>query len=157
MSTTDRSAAGTAAGTTTNHTSRTTTEEPRFEQLRLLLDGDTDDIESPDERGRTRLHRAVNHGAEHAVAALLETGAQVDSRDEWGNTPLWLAIYHHHRGSSIVEALVQHHADPTVENRHGVSALQLAQAISTDSDAVAALLPLLSDTSLAASGGDDQP
>jgi ankyrin repeat protein len=127
------------------------------EQLRLLLDGDTDDIEAPDERGRTRLHRAVNHGAEHAVAALLKAGAQVDSRDEWGNTPLWLAVYHHHGSSPIVEALVQHHADPTIENRHGISALQLAQAISTDSDAVAALLPLLSDTSLAASGGDEQP
>jgi ankyrin repeat protein len=128
------------------------------EQLRLLLDGDTDDIESPDERGRTRLHRAVQHGAEHAVAALLKTGAQVDSRDVWGNTPLWLAIYHHCEGSTIVGVLVQHRADPAIENRHGISALRLAQSISTDSAAVAALLPLLGDDmTVTPAAGHDEP
>jgi ankyrin repeat protein len=134
-----------------------TTAERHADQLRLLLDGDSDDIEAPDERGRTRLHRAISRGAEHAVAALLKTGAQVNSCDEWGNTPLLLAIYHHHEGSTIVEALIQHHADPSIENRHGTSALLLAQAISTDDAAVAAVLPLLTDTTPMANSGDDQP
>lgn len=132
-------------------------QQRHYEQLRLLLDGDTDDIESPDERGRTRLHRAVQHGAGQAVAALLKTGAQVDSRDKWGNTPLWLAIYHHRVGSTIVEVLMRHRADPAIENRHGVSPLHLAQAISTDSAAVAALLPLLCDTTWAPAEGHDEP
>jgi ankyrin repeat protein len=122
-----------------------TTEERHSEQLRLLLDGDIDDIEHPDERRRTRLHRAVQHGAEHAVAALLDAGADANSRDDWGNTPLWLAVYHHHEGSAVVEALTRRHADPLIENRHGVSALQLAEALAEDDTAVAAVLPLLAD------------
>ena len=132
-------------------------EERHCDELRLLLDGRTDDIEAPDECGRTRLHRAVNRGADHAVAALLMTGADLNSVDAWGNTPLWLAIYHHRAGSTIAETLIAHHADPHVENRHGISALQLAHALSADDAAVAALLPLLSATIPALPDDHGQP
>ncbi|MHA3021635.1 ankyrin repeat domain-containing protein [Mycobacterium sp. BMJ-28] len=160
MNTLDQSAAVAAVpdpenGKSASHPSGPTTDGRHSGQLRLLLDGDTDDIESPDDRGRTRLHRAIHHAAEHAVAALLKTGSQVNSPDEWGNTPLWLAIYHHHDGSTIAETLIAHQADPSIENRHGVSALQLAQALSTDNAAVAEL-PLLTDTAPTIAGGDDQ-
>lgn len=107
----------------TPHASASTTEQRRDElgellleeghcdQLRLLLDGHTDDIEAP---------------------------------DAWGNTPLWLAIYHHHHGSTIAQMLIAHRADPHIENCHGITALRLAHALATDDAAVAALLPLLS-------------
>lgn len=131
-----------------------TTEERHTKQLRMLPDGDADDIEHPDERGRTRLHRAVNHGAEHAVAALLDAGAEVNSRDEWGNTPLWLAIYHHDHGATIVADLLQRNADPSIENHQGVSALQLAEALAEDNTEIAALLPRLCNTGTAATGDD---
>jgi ankyrin repeat protein len=132
-------------------------EERHCDQLRLLLDGHTEDIESPDERGRTRLHRAVARGAEHAVAALLATGADLDSADAWGNTPLWLAIYHHHEGSAIAELLIGRRADPCIQNHHGITALGLAHALSTDDPAVAALLPLLTATAPAMTDGDGEP
>ena len=45
-------------------------------------------LEARDELGRTPLHIAAMFGVDDMVALLLERGADVNARDQWGTTPL---------------------------------------------------------------------
>ncbi len=56
-------------------------------------------IEARDALGRTPLHIASMFGLEEMVAILLERGADVNARDQWGVTPLFrLELVRRHRG-----------------------------------------------------------
>ncbi|PKA55697.1 Serine/threonine-protein kinase CTR1 [Apostasia shenzhenica] len=53
------------------------------------------DVNFCDIDGRTALHVASCQGSLSVVDLLLRSGAQVDSKDRWGSTPLVDAIHHH--------------------------------------------------------------
>ncbi|HZQ31459.1 MAG TPA: ankyrin repeat domain-containing protein [Mycobacterium sp.] len=78
------------------------------------------------------LHHAVDIAAADTVETLLDAGADVDLRDRWGNTPLWRAVYLGTGGEKIVDLLLAHGADPTLENNHEVSPLDLARRMGID-------------------------
>ncbi len=58
----------------------------QLERVRTLVG--TENIEARDFQGRTPLHIAVLSGRDEIVAFLLEQGAHVNARDQWGITPL---------------------------------------------------------------------
>lgn len=63
-----------------------------------------------DARGRTPLHLAVEYNAEPAViAVLLEHGADIEARDDFGGTPLHAAS--RKANAAIVETLLDYGAD----------------------------------------------
>ena len=89
------------------------------------------------------LHRAVGRSAE-VVKALLSGGANVDSADGDGFTPLMWAMkpdlqLESGTVSDVVQALLAAGADPTVENNNQDSALDLAERAGMGEDVVQAL------------------
>ncbi len=77
------------------------------DKARELATGRT--LEARDELGRTPLHIAAMFGLEEMVALLLERGADVNARDQWGVTPLYrLELVRRFRGwdhSAIADQL----------------------------------------------------
>lgn len=76
-----------------------------------------------DNQGLTALHFSVI-GTHLAIAEfLLAAGAEVDARDNWGNTPLNRAVPLPVRpdAAALVATLIASGADPHAENDYGVT------------------------------------
>jgi ankyrin repeat protein len=86
------------------------------------------DINEPDNTGVTPLHSACVHKSYDTAKVLLEAGAEVNVQDQWGITPLGRAVFGKDGTVELVQLLVDHGADPTIENNKGNSALKLAQS-----------------------------
>lgn len=72
--------------------------------------------------GSTHLHRAVMEGAKpFVIEFLLKKGADVNARNEAGETALMLAAWY--GNEELVELLLKRGADPTLKTRKGFSAL----------------------------------
>lgn len=67
---------------------------------------------------------AVLSGDRETVRALLQSGADVNARDRYGQTALMLAAHRGH--AAIVEVLIEHGADLDVTAKYALSALMLA-------------------------------
>lgn len=103
------------------------------------LDGDVRKIEellseglnsgATDDDGLTPLHAAVKCWSLPACEALLKAGAPVDAQDANGNTPLATAVFESRGRGELIELLRERGADPTLENRYGVSPVGLARTI----------------------------
>ncbi|XP_078661472.1 2-5A-dependent ribonuclease-like [Branchiostoma floridae x Branchiostoma belcheri] len=63
----------------------------------------------------TALHVASQNGRTGIVKLLIQHGADVEARDEFGRTALHLASEYGHTG--IVELLIQHGADVTAKDK----------------------------------------
>ena len=68
---------------------------------------------TPDEKGRTPLMRAICHGTLGKVATLLACKAQVNHTDAQGWTPLFWAEQHGSSATRITRLLLDAKADPT--------------------------------------------
>jgi ankyrin repeat protein len=53
----------------------------------------SDDLSDRDSKGNTRLHRAVNKGDLDLVKDLLKNGADINSTNDDGHTPLEIACF----------------------------------------------------------------
>jgi ankyrin repeat protein len=74
----------------------------------------------------TALHFAARDQKLPIVEVLLDAKAEIDPQDTFGNTPLWRAVM---SGSSqkVIELLVSRGANSELQNKSGVSALDIAQ------------------------------
>lgn len=86
-----------------------------------------------DPEGRSLLRLAANGGSP-CIPALLAAGADIEEVDENGNSVLMHAAANH--DARAVKILLEHGANPSVKNRHGMTARDL-----TRSPQVIALLP----------------
>jgi len=73
----------------------------RIELIKQFL-ADGMDIEMADKEGLTAMYRAANNDQKATVSFLLEQGADPNTRDKWGNTPLDVTL-----SGDIVELLRQ--------------------------------------------------
>lgn len=74
--------------------------------------------------GWTPLHEACNRGHSQAVRVLIQHGANVNASAECGTTPLIDAARNGHL--SIVRVLLRHGAIPTIADRRGQTAFDVA-------------------------------
>ncbi|KAF7198663.1 Ankyrin-3 [Pseudocercospora fuligena] len=73
----------------------------------------------------TDLHLAVEHARFDVVSLLLARQAQANTRDSHNDTPLHVAVRDHHGARKrIVEALLTHGADLTLQDRDGHTAAE---------------------------------
>jgi ankyrin repeat protein len=78
---------------------------------------------TPDDNGWTPLHFATKSTHLGLVKLLLDAGADVDAVDSNGNTPLFNAVFDYTDDDQIIPLLLSRGADPTRENKFGVSPL----------------------------------
>ena len=72
----------------------------------------------------TWLHRAAAEGQQVVVHRLLENGAEVESKDEYKRTPLWIAAAHGRE--AVVELLLQKGAEVESKDKWGQIPLWIA-------------------------------
>jgi len=78
----------------------------RIDEIKQMLT-DGLDIEMPDKEGLTAMYRASNNDQRATVQFLLENGADPNTRDKWGNTPLDVTL------SADIETLLRQHGGKT--------------------------------------------
>ena len=90
----------------------------------LLAQGADPKLE--DRSGKTPLHHAasIDKATRELTLLLLDAGALPDEVDEEGNTALHVAVLRTNK--AVLEALVEHGADPTLLNAEGKTACELA-------------------------------
>ena len=82
-----------------------------------------------DKLGKSAMHYAARNKYFEIAAMLLQSGADIDLRDSYGNTPLNEAVFTSKGDGSMIKFLLQRGADRNLENYYGVSPLKLAQTI----------------------------
>ena len=93
-------------------------------------------------RGARALHFAAKAGFTGVMEVLLRNGAPVDARSEKGETPLFYALKAGPRADMVksVELLLDHGADPTVEDNLGKSPLGISRRMKcSDKDRIVKL------------------
>ena len=110
--------------------------------LRALLAGGAKHT-CVDERGLTLLRAAVESGSVACIRLLVEAGADVNSADFLGNTPLLVAIMAGTRGVAVARELLPH-SDLSVTNQQGHNAFHLCVGVG-NLDVFQALLLLMED------------
>jgi ankyrin repeat protein len=90
------------------------------------------DASARDDNGWTPLHFAAQGWRVDFADLLLSSGAEIDAQDSHGNTPLGKAVFNSKGRGDLIALLRAHGADPTLENKHGVSPLSLARTIAND-------------------------
>lgn len=89
----------------------------------LVLEGAP--IDEKDSEGYTALQYAVTWGDIEAAQLLIENGADVNTTDNWGSTPLMNAVYNV-ADPEIVEILLANGADKTLLDSEGKTAYDYA-------------------------------
>lgn len=87
--------------------------------VKLLLSNQADPELKSSDGGFTALHFAAAEGHLNIVRLLLEHGANPNSRDQWGNTPIFRAG----NKEEIGKLIVKFGGDPFLENENGISPL----------------------------------
>ena len=88
-----------------------------------------DDVNLGDRRGFTPLHFAAQQQAREAARVLLDHGAEVDSVNAYGNTPLFVAVFNSRGSGELIALLRERGADPYKTNNSGQSSVGLARLI----------------------------
>lgn len=96
----------------------------------LLSEGlDLNSLQSKSPKS-SALHLAVKLKKRDLVVQLVEYNVGIDTVDEEGNTPLWVAVmWYRNDDPFYISYLLENGADKNIENKHGVSPLGLSNVI----------------------------
>lgn len=97
-------------------------------EVRRLIDQGVDPNAS-NSQGFTALHFAAEVQCPSVISLLAHGGAVIDPRDNWGNTPLWRAVFRSRGEGAAVAVLLALGADPDAPNNEGVTPRGLAQSL----------------------------
>ena len=103
-------------------------------------------IKNPDEKdlfGRTQLMKAAKSGNEWQIKRLLESGANINLKDNDGWTALMYAV-RYNEGLECVELLLDAGADIKITNNYGLTAIALAASYNNNPKILTRLLNIYS-------------
>lgn len=83
------------------------------------------DINIKDVNGYSAFRKAVNNSQLGAAKRLLESGADIDTQDNEGRTPLMNALFFS-EDIDIIKFLINAHADLNIKSNHNETALSFA-------------------------------
>jgi ankyrin repeat protein len=95
--------------------------------VRLLIENGADVNTKDFGQKWSALHFAARDGRREIVQILLGSGAEVDSQNIFGNTPLMEALHRFRGDPAIIETLLRNGADKNIENNYGISPMSLAE------------------------------
>ena len=104
--------------------------EGRAADVSAYIQEHGDEVSLADKDGFTPLHAAAH--AQHADIAvlLIEAGADLNARNRFGNTALWVALFNvRETDGEVVRILLNAGADPDAQNNYGVSPRGLASKV----------------------------
>lgn len=87
------------------------------------------DLNFQDGKAMTVLHYCANYGALSTALLLIQYGANIDIIDNFGNQPLWYAVFKAQGKYDLVKLLVENGADCGHKNNAGRSPLDFAKQI----------------------------
>ncbi len=87
------------------------------------------ELDLGDKLGFTPLHLAAQDFSVEAAEMLLKHGALVDPINQFGNTPLFVAVFNSRGKGAMIALLRRYGADPDKVNNHGRSPVGLARLI----------------------------
>ena len=87
------------------------------------------DPDDADKAGWCTLHFAAQNCSEKSVELLVNAGANLELRDQHGNTPLWRATMSYKGSAEVISILLEAGADPDAANKSGISPRSLAKTI----------------------------
>lgn len=100
-----------------------------LEEIKKLIEAGNDLNVKDEENGYTALHYCAQDGKIDFAILLIQAGALIDLQDNYGNTPLFKAVYYSEGKSDMIKLLLKNGSDPNKKNNSGVSALDLANRI----------------------------
>jgi hypothetical protein len=112
------------------HTYEAVVEEQHKDELEKdkALISNPDFVFSKNEFGVTPLHRAAEGGYKDVVELLLAHRADVNAKDNDGDTPLALAAWDPYIYVDVTKILLAHGADVNAKDNNGQTPVQIAQA-----------------------------
>ena len=96
--------------------------------VRFFLDNQAA-LNLKDSAGWSPLHYAVQNHHTEIAEILLEHDADIEFKDDYGNTALWRAVFASKGRAEMIRLLISKGANPEVKNNSGVSPLKLAETI----------------------------
>ncbi|MHA4895358.1 ankyrin repeat domain-containing protein [Pedobacter sp. PWIIR3] len=75
------------------------------------------------------LHYASQRYLPEVVKVLVHAGADLEVKDEYGNTPLWRATFSSDGRGEVIKLLLSKGANPNNQNNFGISPIKLAETI----------------------------
>ena len=96
---------------------------------RILEKRDMSVINFQDENGYTPLHYAIQENKYELVIQLLDTGADFELPNKYGNTALIRAVASFRGDGRIIKLLLSKGADFNKKNNYGVSAIEHARNV----------------------------
>ncbi len=93
-------------------------------RIKELLNSGTDINKQYGDKGYTALHEAVYRGNEVMINFLLDNGADIESKDNNGRTPLMTAVSVYNGNRRVIVLLLSRGADINSKNNDGMSALE---------------------------------
>lgn len=87
------------------------------------------DLHHRDNEGWSLLHYAANENLKEITELIVRNNVKVDAKDEYGNTPLFRAVFSSQGNGEIIKILLANGADPNNKNDSGVSPFELAKTI----------------------------
>lgn len=79
--------------------------------------------------GQTAMHYAAQKYAVGITKALIKARATIDVQDDFGNTPLWRAVFESRGRGEMIKLLLANGAERDLKNKSGVSPFELAETI----------------------------
>ena len=127
-----------------------------LDETRLLIYGDFSLANVTDDYGRTPLHHAAINGHITVADFLLANGADINAKDIWGRTPLFVGIYEEplvQDHTPITEFLISMGADINCKDEQGAAPLHMA-AFFGERQIIALLLKANADINVQDTCGD---